>query len=67
MSWKKWTCGLAVVAALAGAQGAWGAYGGSGTFTKITALADLADGYYVIVASNDTVAMNRSSANLNST
>ena len=62
MSWKKWTCGLAVVAALAGVQGAWGAYGGSGTFTKITALADLADGYYVIVASNDTVAMNSTNA-----
>ena len=62
MNWKKWTCGLTVVAALAGVPEAWGAYGGSGTFTKITARADLTDGYYVVASSNGLAAMTHTNA-----
>lgn len=36
----------------------WGQYSGSGTFTKITSISALTDGYYVIVNSGDTNAMN---------
>ena len=36
----------------------WGQYSGSGTFNQITDIDDLTDGYYVVVNSGDTFAMN---------
>lgn len=47
---------------LLAAQMAWGAYEGAGTFTKITSRADLTDGYYVILNSTATNAMNNVNA-----
>ncbi|RAR47212.1 YDG domain-containing protein [Flavobacterium lacus] len=41
-------------------QMGWGQYNGTGTFTKITSIGALSDGYYVIVNSGDTFAMNNS-------
>lgn len=54
--------GLVVAGLLTCAQMAWGAYSGTGTFTNITTLDHLTDGYYVMVASNDTVAMSSANA-----
>ena len=53
-----WCAGLALAAGLCvAAPQAQAAYSGSGVFTQITSRANMADGYYVILGSNTTIAM----------
>lgn len=56
ISTKKWLTVLFVSFILLG----WGQYSGSGSFEKISSLAELTDGYYVVLESNEEYAMNNS-------
>ena len=55
----KWCAGLSLALGLMVAvPQAQAAYSGSGVFTQITSRAQLTDGYYVLVASNSSAALN---------